>query len=143
MTTKTHQLPLMSSPSNSESSSPSQNLSPPLHYHKRPTMALPPDSGTLQQIQQMAVHTANIVHTVSMFHSDDKGNNSDKECKRRGQVLRIAIQVFRNDNEAGDASPNILDSPLRAVHGHVLITGQHDQAPQVFSAGQVIVHSIV
>jgi hypothetical protein len=53
------------------------------------------------------------------------------------------VQVFRNDDEAGDTFLNILNSPPRAVHGHVLITGQHEQAPQVFTAGQVIIHGVV
>jgi hypothetical protein len=144
MTEKTHQLSLMSSPSSTESSlSSSYNLSPPPHYCKRPIVALSPDKGTLQQIQWMAVHTANIVCAVSMFHSDDEGNNSDKECERRGQVLHVTIQVFCNDTKVGDASLNILDLPLRAVYSYILIAGQHDQAPQVFTAGQVIVHGVI
>jgi hypothetical protein len=61
ITTKTYQFPLMSSSNNSSSDSPSQNLSPPLHYRERPTVVSSPDEATLRQIQRIAVHTANIV----------------------------------------------------------------------------------
>jgi hypothetical protein len=89
----------------------------------------------------MAVHTANIVRAVSMFDPGDKTNDSDEERERRGQLLRIAIQVFRNDNQAGDATPNILDSPPRAVRGRILVAGQNDQAPQ--TPGGTILHGVV
>jgi hypothetical protein len=49
--------------------------------------------------------------------------------------------VFRNDNQAGDATPNILDSPPRAVHGCILVVGQNDQALQTL--GGTILHGIV
>jgi hypothetical protein len=143
-TVKTHQLSLMSFPSSTESSlSSSYNFSLPPHYHEKPTMRLLPNEDTLQQVQQMAVHTTNIIRAVSMFHSDDMRNNSHKECKRKGQVLHITVQVFHNNTKAGDASPNILDLLPRAVYGCVLITGQHNQAPQTFAIGQIIVHGIV
>jgi hypothetical protein len=91
----------------------------------------------------MAVYTTNIICAISMFDPGDETNDCNKEQERRGQILCVAIQVFCNDNEVGNATPNILDLPLRAVHGHVLITGQHDQALQVSTAGQVIVHGVV
>jgi hypothetical protein len=65
-----------------------------------------------------------------MFDLSDKANDSNEECKRWGQLLHVAIQVFRNDSQAGDATPNILNSPPRAVRGRVLIAGQNDQALQ-------------
>jgi hypothetical protein len=76
-----------------------------------------------------------------MFDPSDKANDSDEEWKRRGQILRVVVQVFHNDNEAGNVTPNILDSPARAVCGHVLITGQHDQALQ--TTGQTIIHGVI
>jgi hypothetical protein len=100
-----------------------------------------PDEETLRQIQRTAVHTANIVRVVSMFDPGDETNDSNEEQERRGQLLRIAIQVFRNDNQARDATPNILNSPPRAVRGHVLIAGQNDQAPQTL--GGTILHGVV
>jgi hypothetical protein len=51
------------------------------------------------------------------------------------------VQVFHNDNEVEDAIPNILDSPPRAVRSHVLVAGQHNQAPQTI--GRPILHGIV
>jgi hypothetical protein len=89
----------------------------------------------------MAVHTTNIIQAVSMFDPSDETNNSDEEQERRGQILCVAVQVFHNDDEVGDATPNILDSPPRAVHGHILVMGQHDQALQ--TTRQTILHSIV
>jgi hypothetical protein len=89
----------------------------------------------------MAVHTANIVRAVSMFDPGDETNDSDEERERRGQLLRITIQVFHNDNQAGDATPNILDSPPRAVRGRILVAGQNDQAPQ--TPGGTILHGVV
>jgi chromodomain-containing protein len=65
-------------PSNSPVDS-SQNLSPPLHYCKRPTVVLSPDKATLRQIQRMAVHTTNIIQAVSMFDPGNKANDSNKE----------------------------------------------------------------
>jgi hypothetical protein len=76
-----------------------------------------------------------------MFDPRDEANNSDKERERQGQLLHITIQVFHNDNQAGDTTPNILNSPPRAVHGHVLVTGQNNQAPQ--TPGGTILHGIV
>jgi hypothetical protein len=102
---------------------------------------LSPDEETLRQIQRTAVHTANIVRAVSMFDPGDETNDSDEERDRRGQLLRLAIQVFRNDNQAGDATPNILDSPPRAVRGRILVAGQNDQAPQ--TPGGTILHGVV
>jgi hypothetical protein len=64
---KTHPLPLMSSPNNSFNDSPSRGQ----------TTSLSPDEDTLRQIQQMAVHTTNIVRAVSMFNPGDETNNSD------------------------------------------------------------------
>jgi hypothetical protein len=89
----------------------------------------------------MAVHTANIVQAVSMFDPGDETSDSDNERERRGQLLHITIQVFRNDSQAGDATPNILDSPPRAVHGHILVAGQNDQAPQ--TPGGTILHGVM
>jgi hypothetical protein len=71
----------MSSPSNSSNNSLSQNLSPP-HYHERPTVVLSSDEATLQQIQRMAVHTANIIQVVSMFNPGNKVNDSNEEQER-------------------------------------------------------------
>jgi hypothetical protein len=139
-TAKTYQLPLMSSPSNSSNDSLSQNLFPPPHYRERPTMVSFPDEATLQQIQWTAVHTANIVQAVSMFDPGNEANDSDEEWERRGQILHVAVQVFCNNNEVGDAIPNILNLPPRVVRGHILVAGQHDQAP---TTGQTIVHSVV
>jgi hypothetical protein len=51
------------------------------------------------------------------------------------------VQVFYNNNEAGDTTSNILDSLPRVVHSCVLITGQNDQAPQ--TTGQTILHSVM
>jgi hypothetical protein len=76
-----------------------------------------------------------------MFNPRDETNDSDEERERHGQLLRIAIQVFRNDNQAGDTTPNILDSPPRAVHGRVLVAGQNDQAPQ--TPRGMILHGVV
>jgi hypothetical protein len=76
-----------------------------------------------------------------MFDPGDETNDSDKERERRGQLLRIAIQVFRNDNQAGDVTLNILDSPPRAVRGRVLVAGQNNQAPQ--TPGGMILHGVV
>jgi hypothetical protein len=76
-----------------------------------------------------------------MFDPGDETNDSDEERERCGQLLCIAIQVFRNDSQARDATPNILDSPPRAVRGRVLITGQNDQAPQ--TPGGMILHGVV
>jgi hypothetical protein len=129
---KTHPLPLMSS----LSSSPIDN-SPSCGQTTPPS----PDENTLRQIQHTAVHTANIMQAVSMFDPGDETNDSDEERERRRQLLHIAIQVFRNDSQAGDATPNILDSPPRAVCGHVLIAGQNDQAPQ--TPGGTILHGVI
>jgi hypothetical protein len=131
MTAKTHSLPLMSSLNNSSNNSPSRGQ----------TTSLSPDEDTLQQIQRTAVHTANIVRAVSMFDPGDETNDSDNERERCGQLLCIAIQVFRNDNQARDATPNILDSPPRAVRSHVLVAGQNDQAPQ--TPGGMILHGVI
>jgi hypothetical protein len=131
----------MSFSSNNLSNFPSQNLSPPLHYHERPTVVYSPDKTTLRQIQQMAVHTTNIVWAILMFDPGNEANDSDEEWERWEQILHIAIQVFHNDDQAGDASPNILDSPPQAVCSHVLVTGQNDQAPQI--PGGTILHGIV
>jgi hypothetical protein len=76
-----------------------------------------------------------------MFNPGDETNDSNKEWERRGQLLHMAVQVFHNDDEAGDATPNILDSPPRAVHSCITVAGQHNQAPQTI--GQTIVHSIM
>jgi hypothetical protein len=76
-----------------------------------------------------------------MFDPGDETNDSDDEWERCGQLLRIAIQVFRNDSQAGDTTPNILDSPPRAVCSHILIAGQNDQAPQ--TPGGMILHGVV
>jgi hypothetical protein len=51
------------------------------------------------------------------------------------------VQVFHNDDHAGDATLNILNSSPRAIHGHVLITGQNDQVPQ--TASGTILHGIM
>jgi hypothetical protein len=91
----------------------------------------------------MAVHTTNIIHAISMFQSDNVGNDSDEECKRRGQILCHTVQIFYNNGQAGDASPNILDLLPRAVQGHILIAGQHDEAPQAFTVEQAIIHGII
>jgi hypothetical protein len=104
-------------------------------------MVLSPDEATLQQIQRMAVHTTNIVQAISMFDPSDETNNSDEEQERREQILCIAVQVFHNDNEVGDTILNILDFPPKAVYGHILVMGQHDQALQ--TTGQTILHSVV
>jgi hypothetical protein len=93
-------------------------------------------------VQQTAVHITNIIHAISMFQLDKVRNDSNEEHKRMGQILHHMVQIFCNDNQAGDASLNILDSPPRAIHGHILIAGQHDAAPQVFTAEQVIIHSM-
>jgi hypothetical protein len=90
----------------------------------------------------MVVHTANIIHATSLFQSDNMGNNSDKENKQRGCILHNTIQIFCTNNQAGDTSLNILDSPPQAVQGCIIILGQHDN-PQVFTAGQPIIHSII
>jgi hypothetical protein len=66
-----------------------------------------------------------------MFDPGDEANDSDEERERWGQILRVAMQVFHNNNEAGDATPNILNSSPRAVHSHVL------------TAGQTIIHGIM
>jgi hypothetical protein len=121
----------MSSLNNSSNNSPS---------HGQTTLPSP-DEETLRQIQQTAVHTANIMQAISMFDPGDETNDSDEERERRGQLLHIAIQVFHNNNQAGDATPNILDSPPRAVRGHVLVAGQNDQAPQ--TPGGTILHGVV
>jgi hypothetical protein len=76
-----------------------------------------------------------------MFDPGDKTNDSDEEQERCGQLLCVAIQVFRNDSQAGDTTPNILDSPPRAVRGHVLVAGQNDQASQ--TPGGTILHGVV
>jgi hypothetical protein len=131
MTVKTHPLPLMSSFNNSSSNSPSRGQA------TLPSL----DEETLRQIQRTAVHTANIVRAISMFDPGDETNDSDEEQERRGQLLHIAIQVFRNDNQAGDATPNILDSPPRVVRSCVLVTGQNNQAPQ--TPGGTILHGVV
>jgi hypothetical protein len=123
--------PLMSSPNNSSNNSPSRGQ----------TTLLSPDENTLRQIQRMVVHTANIVQAVSMFDPGDETNNSNEERERRRQLLCIAIQVFHNDNQAGNVTLNILDSPPRAVRGRVLIAGQNDQAPQ--TPGGMILHGVV
>jgi hypothetical protein len=91
----------------------------------------------------MAVHTANIICTISMFQLDFMGNDSNKEHKRREQILCHTVQIFRNNDQVGDAFPNILDSPPRAVQGHILIMGQHDETPQVFTVGQAIIHGVI
>jgi hypothetical protein len=121
----------MSSLNNNSNGSPS---------HAQTTLPFP-DEETLRQIQRTAVYTANIVRAVSMFDPGDETNDSDEERERCGQLLRIAIQVFRNDNQAGDATPNILNSPPRAVRGRVLVAGQNDQAPQ--TPGGTILHGVV
>jgi hypothetical protein len=59
----------MSSLNNSSNNSPSRDQTTPLS----------PDKNTLQQIQQMAVHTANIVRAVSMFDPSDETNDSNDE----------------------------------------------------------------
>jgi hypothetical protein len=89
----------------------------------------------------MAVHTTNIVRAISMFDPGNETNDSDKEQERRGQLLHVAIQVFRNDSQARDATPNILDSPPRAVRGRVLVAGQNDQALQ--TPGGMILHGVM
>jgi hypothetical protein len=61
-----------------------------------------------------------------MFDPGNEANDSDEEWERRGQILRVMVQVFHNDNKAGDATLNILNSPPRAVRGHVLVAGQND-----------------
>jgi hypothetical protein len=76
-----------------------------------------------------------------MFDPSDKANDSDKEQERQGQILHVAVQVFRNDNQVGDATPNILDSPPRAVCRCIIIAGQNDQAPQTIEG--TILHGIV
>jgi hypothetical protein len=121
----------MSSLSNSSNDSPSRGQ----------TTLPSPDEGTLRQIQRTVVHTANIVRAISMFDPGDETNDSDEERERCGQLLHIAIQVFRNDNQAGDATPNILNSPPRAVRGRVLVAGQNDQALQ--TPGGTILHGVV
>jgi hypothetical protein len=131
MTTKTHPLPLMSSLNSSSNNSPSHGQATPFS----------PDEDTLRQIQRTAVHTANIVRAVSMFDPGDETNNSNDKRERHGQLLCIAIQVFHNDSQAGDATPNILNSPPRAVCGRVLIAGQNNQAPQ--TPGGMILHGVV
>jgi hypothetical protein len=69
MTMMTHPLPLMSFPSNSSDNSSSRGQATP------PS----PDKNTLQQIQCMVVHTANIVRAVSMFDPGNETNDSDEE----------------------------------------------------------------
>jgi hypothetical protein len=76
-----------------------------------------------------------------MFDPGDETNDSDEERERCGQLLHITIQVFHNDSQAGDATPNILDSPPRAVRGRILVAGQNDQAPQ--TPGGIILHGVV
>jgi hypothetical protein len=76
-----------------------------------------------------------------MFDPGDETNNSDEERDRCGQLLRLVIQVFRNDSQARDATPNILDSPPRAVRGRILVVGQNDQAPQ--TPGGTILHGVI
>jgi hypothetical protein len=121
----------MSSSNNSSNNSPSRGQ----------TTLPSPDENTLRQIQRTVVHTANIVQAVSMFDPGNKTNDSDEEQERCRQLLHIAIQVFRNDSQAGDVTPNILDSPPRAVRDRVLIAGQNDQAPQ--TPGGMILHGVV
>jgi hypothetical protein len=133
---QTHLLPLMSSPSNNSDNSPSWG------YPLDRVVTLPSsDEDTLRQIQHMVVHTANIVRAVSMFDPRDKMNDSNEERERCGQLLHITIQVFHNDNQAGDATPNILDSPPRAVRSCVFVAGQNNQAPQ--TPGGMILHGVV
>jgi hypothetical protein len=76
-----------------------------------------------------------------MFDPSDEANDSNKEWEKRGQILCVTVRVFCNDDEAGNATPNILDSPPRAVHGHVLIAGQHNQTPQIRE--RTIIHSVM
>jgi hypothetical protein len=141
-TVKTHQLSLMSfSSSNSSDNSPSQNLPSPPHYCERPTVVLSPDEATFRQIQRMVVYTTNIVQAILMFNPSDKANDSNKEQERCRQILHVAVQVFHNNDQAGDTTLNILDSSPQVVCGCILIMGQNDQAPQTM--GGAILHSIV
>jgi hypothetical protein len=89
----------------------------------------------------MVVHTTNIIQAILMFNPRDETNDSEEERERWGQLLCIAIQVFCNNSQAGDATPNILNSPPRAVRGRVLVAGQNDQAPQ--TPGGTILHGII
>jgi hypothetical protein len=74
----------------------------------------------------MAVHTTNIIHAVFLFQSNNTGNDSDKEWEQRDRIMRDMIQIFHNDDQAGDTSPNILDLPPRAVQGRIIVSEQHD-----------------
>jgi hypothetical protein len=76
-----------------------------------------------------------------MFDPGDEANDSNKEQERWGQILCVAEQIFCNDDQAGDATPNILDLPPQAVCGCIIIAGQNDQAPQTTEGA--ILHGVV
>src|SRR5258708_40216460 len=69
------------------------------------------------------VHTANLARAISLFQESVVAFTEEEEEAERRMVFRQSVQAFRRDTQAGNGTPNILDSPPRPVRGLVLVDG--------------------
>ena|SRR5258708_4693708 len=87
------------------------------HYQEIPT------DDTLLQIQRSAVHTTNLTCALSYFQDSVVAFIEEEEAAEQAAIFRQTIQAFKRDTQAGDSTPNILNSPPRPVQGLVLVDG--------------------
>ena len=87
------------------------------HYGETPT------DETMQQIQRTTIHMANIIHAASYFQGSMVADTEEEEATERAAVFRQTVQIFQRDNQAGDSTPNVLDSPPWPVQGLMLMDG--------------------
>src|SRR5260370_6891121 len=97
---KSYLLPLMSFPHYE------YNFLPQVfHYGQTPT------NTTMHQIQVGAVHTANLMHTISYFQSSMDAPTEEEETRERGAIFRQTVEIFSRVNHPREGQPNAPNSP--------------------------------
>src|SRR5258708_4810879 len=87
------------------------------HYGETPT------DETMWQIQRSTVHTANLIRATSYFQGSVEANTEEEEAVKQGAIFQQSIQIFRQDNQVGDGTLNVLNSPPQPVQGLILVDG--------------------
>src|SRR5258708_33251240 len=87
------------------------------HYREIPT------DETMWQIQRTAIHMANIIHATSYFQGSVVADTEEEETTERAAIFQQTVQIFQWDNQAGDSTPNVLDSLPYPAQGLILVDG--------------------